>query len=198
MPISYAWFQHIADWDRHWLLKINGWHAPVAGRLMWFASGDTSWLPLYLVMLLLLILKYRSRSWLIILCVAPLIVASDQVASHLIKPLAHRLRQSHEPGLESMLRYLHDYRGGDYGFVSSHTCNVFALATYLTCAIHRVPKWVGALLFLWASFVSYCRIYLGVHYPTGVLVAMLIGITLGWLFAVLYARLALCFFHSKT
>lgn len=165
---------------------------------MWFASGDTSWLPLYLLMVILLVVKYRAKSWLIILCVLPLIVASDQIASHLLKPLVHRLRPSHEPGLENLLRYLHDYRGGDYGFVSSHACNVFALAAYLSCAVRSIPKWVVALLFIWASFVSYSRIYLGVHYPTDVLVAALIGIMLGWLISWLYARLSLKFFNSKT
>ncbi|MBC8460128.1 MAG: phosphatase PAP2 family protein, partial [Deltaproteobacteria bacterium] len=36
---------------------------------------------------------------------------------------------------------------------------------------------------IWASIMAYSRIYLGVHYPGDILVAIIVGIGLGFLFS---------------
>jgi undecaprenyl-diphosphatase len=37
------------------------------------------------------------------------------------------------------------------------------------------------LVFLWASLMTYTRIYLGVHYPGDILVGAIAGIICGWI-----------------
>lgn len=60
-----------------------------------------------------------------------------------------------------------------YSFPSGHTSSAFATATSLSMAY---PKWyVIAPSFLWAGSVGYSRLYLGVHYPTDVLVGAIVG-----------------------
>ena len=60
-----------------------------------------------------------------------------------------------------------------YSFPSAHTSSAFATATSLSMAY---PKWyVIAPSFLWAGTVGYSRLYLGVHYPTDVLVGAIVG-----------------------
>jgi undecaprenyl-diphosphatase len=43
--------------------------------------------------------------------------------------------------------------------------------------------------FLYAVLVSYSRLYLGVHYPSDLMVGAFIGTFSGWLFAEWYKRL---------
>jgi len=84
------------------------------------------------------------------------------------------LRPSHEPDLQDKVHIVNDYRGGRYGFVSSHAANSFALAMLISLLV-RKRRWV-ALFFLWAILVSYSRIYLGVHYPGDIFGGALVGI----------------------
>ena len=67
----------------------------------------------------------------------------------------------------------------DTSFPSGHTSSAFTLACAITCYLSRQRKWVGAILIFVASMIGISRMYLGVHYPTDVLVGMLLGIATG-------------------
>jgi len=45
-------------------------------------------------------------------------------------------------------------------------------------------------LFVWAALVAYSRVYLGVHYPSDIIIGSFIGITVSYLFyTVIFDRL---------
>ncbi|OYX91128.1 MAG: hypothetical protein B7Y76_14600, partial [Sphingobacteriia bacterium 35-40-5] len=83
--------------DEQLLIAINRHHSTACDHLMWFASGDKSWLGLYAFLLLLLIIQFKKQSWWLIVLIIPLIAVSDQLASSVLKPWVMRLRPSHEP-----------------------------------------------------------------------------------------------------
>jgi undecaprenyl-diphosphatase len=136
---------------------------------------------LYLVIVWYLI---RERKWNVLLTlifVAAMITISDQVCN-LIKDSVMRFRPSHEPALSGLVHLVEDnhgnlYRGGKFGFVSSHAANSFALAIFIT--LFFKVRWVSIAMFIWAAIVSYSRIYLGVHYPLDIMGGALVGIASG-------------------
>jgi len=69
--------------------------------------------------------------------------------------------------------------GGSLSFPSGHTTLAFATATSLSLAF---PRWyVIAPAYTYAIAVGYSRMYLGMHYPSDVVVGALIGIAASFL-----------------
>ena len=66
-----------------------------------------------------------------------------------------------------------DQHIGPFSFPSGHTTNAFALATSVSLCY---PKWyVIAPAYLYACTVGFSRMWLGVHYPSDVLIGAIIG-----------------------
>ncbi len=77
--------------------------------------------------------------------------------------------------------------GGSPSFPSGHTCDAFVIATAL---IFAFGKWYYTIPFLfWACLVGYSRMHLGVHYPSDVFGAALIGFGSSFLTFYFYKRM---------
>jgi len=144
------------------------------------------WVPLYCLWLYMVFKHYGKRGWLILLAVGLVILCSDQLSAHVCKPLFQRLRPCFNPELEGMIHLPKGMPGGQYGFVSSHAANTFAVAAFLTCALRPKTPWAGWMLYGWAFISSYSRIYVGVHYPGDILAGALLGILIGLIIWKLY------------
>lgn len=105
---------------------------------------------------------------------------SDSISSKGFKDNIKRLRPCHNKELRGNVHTAgRKCFGGKYGFVSSHASNSFAIATFFWLLFNRRKKF--QLLFLYASIVSYSRIYLARHYPGDIFFGALLGILCGFL-----------------
>ena len=172
--------------DTEILLAINGWHAPWADTLMWIISAKATWIPLYLLLIGVLVWRYRkpvmtSVKWLqkvpacvvIIAMIGLAVGAADFIASGILKELVARPRPTRVPELEGVLHLVNGYRSGRYGFVSSHAANTMVCALLFSMIWRNKIATVG--LMLWVAANCYSRMYLGVHYPLDILGGLMVG-----------------------
>lgn len=171
--------EFITDIDRQLFFLLNGLHNNWLDQIMYYVTNTYFWLPLYAWIVYLLYLQERKNLWLYLVGMVITIVLTDQITSGLMKPYFQRLRPSRDPEIAALVHIVNDYRGGLYGFASSHAANTFGIATYLTLAMKARYPLIG-WMFLWASFVSYSRIYLGVHYPGDILAGATVGAIAAW------------------
>ncbi len=179
--------EFLEEIDRSIVVAINGWNSPFMDEVMWWISARITWIPLYL---LLLFIAYKSLSrnqlFLFLGLIGLTIALTDLTSVHLFKNVFLRYRPSHNLLLTDHLHYYlikpgEYYKGGEYGFVSSHAANFFAIITFVSLVLKaRYPKLVYPLLFI-GILIAYSRIYLGVHYLSDVFVGGLVGSAIAFL-----------------
>ena len=167
--------------DRSAMLELNFDGGGLADGLAVVLSSRLVWIPwaLFLVYYLLLVRKVgRWRTLAAVFGLVVVVTLCDQVSASLLKPLVGRLRPSHDEDICGMLHYVGSYRGGLYGFVSSHAANAFGAAAFSSCLLKK--RMFTVAVFVFSALVSYSRIYLGVHYLGDVLGGCLLGLLIGF------------------
>ncbi|HPX43221.1 MAG TPA: phosphatase PAP2 family protein [Bacteroidales bacterium] len=163
--------------DQQLFLFLNSANSPFWDDIMFFLNMKLVWAPLYLAILVWMGMKFGKKIWILLLLIALAIFLSDRI-SVLIKDLVARPRPCHETSLQGLVHMVRGICGGSYGFVSSHAANSFNVA-FLSLLLFR-KKWYTVFIILWASAVSYSRIYLGVHYPGDIVGGAVLGAFIGW------------------
>ena len=177
----------IKQLDTNLFLWFNSKHNSFFDLIMYWASHDYFWIWLYVILLGLVFTSYKKKTLFILPIIALMILVSDQSAN-LTKNSTKRYRPSHNLVIQDQV-HLNPYavletgdgRGGQYGFFSSHASNTFALAFFLSMLLMKRFKYFPLLIFIWAGFVAYSRIYNGVHYPLDIIAGALVGILSGFL-----------------
>lgn len=166
-------------WDQNWFLFLNGFHTTFFDGCMVAISEKLTWIPLYIAVLYIIIKRWKLDAFWAILALILCIVIADQVSSSVIKHLVERPRPTHADDLQGLVHIVNGYKGGKYGFVSSHAANAFGFAL-LSSQIFRQKSYTIAI-FIWAAFTAYSRIYLGVHYPLDILGGIMVGVLAAFL-----------------
>ena len=166
----------VTQWDRSLILFVQN-----------HLSFLPSWLPmlpdciLYMVMIIIPLLGFgiyfiKKRLWkdLIILYSVPLITF---LLNCILKPLIHRAR----PPFEFQITNIHP---DSFSYVSSHSLVTICLWGMVIFYLNKYcqNRFLKSLLIpvavLWILFVGLSRVWIGVHNPTDVLGAYLLGLTL--------------------
>ncbi len=183
------------DKDAMVLLNLASQHSVGLDFFFWMISQIAIWIPVLLAFIFVLAKDKGKEAFLIVGVVVLLFLLCDQVSSSVLKPLIARPRPSHDPSVSEMLGYVFNYRGGAFGFPSSHAANSFGFAVFSALLFrHRLYTCVALT---WATLCAYSRIYLGVHYPGDILVGTVIGIAIGFLCHSLYQYLRRRFFAGS-
>jgi undecaprenyl-diphosphatase len=171
-------FESLKSLDQSFFLFLNSLHCPFLDQVMYWGTNSLTWLPLYTLMLYFVIRKYRWQAAWVVLFAALMIIVSDQF-SNIVKDLVARPRPTHEPGLTG-IHTVKGYLGGEFGFFSAHASNNLSIAVFLIILLGSPFRGFPLLMLSWAFFMSYTRIYLGVHFPGDTLAGWVAGGLIGW------------------
>jgi undecaprenyl-diphosphatase len=185
----------VTDWDLTLLVKINQeWTHPVLDRVMASLSAVEAWFPLFGLVLLVAVWKGGVRARWMLVCVAVALAVGDGVVSNGLKKAVGRVRprdamegvvvrdlgKASPPTMRLFVplvvkpsRVLGEERGKS--FPSSHTVNLFAVATVVGCFYRG---W-GMVAFVLAGAVAWSRVYCGAHWPSDIPASMALGVGTG-------------------
>ena len=172
----------LSQFDTDLFFFLNGLHTNWMDKVMVLITAMWVWFPLYLLLIHWTVKQYGKRCWWVFLALGLVILCTDQLASHVCKPVFQRLRPCYNTDFQYLIYLPKGLAGGRYGFVSSHAANTFGVATFLTPVLKKYRPWMAIVLFLWAFISSYSRIYLGFHYPGDILCGALLGVLIGLIF----------------
>lgn len=185
--------EQLIQLDKELFLYLNGLGTD-SGDVFWmYLSKKISFvtIPLYFS---LLVLSYKElgikKTSVLLISIALMITCTDQLANF-FKYGVGRFRPCHDEDLISTMRLVKERCGGKYGYFSAHAASSFALAIFFTNLFGKKLRFLSLFLIIWASLVSYSRIYIGVHFPLDVLTGITIGSLLGWVFAKLFILITL-------
>ena len=137
---------------------------------------------LFLICLLFYIQKLRLKFLnvlYLIFVIAIMITITDQGAN-LFKDSFQRLRPCFDETVRDSIRLVKDNCGGKYGFFSAHASNSFSLAIFFGLLFKDRTRYIILITLVYASFISYSRIYLGVHFPIDIIFGGLFGLLIGF------------------
>ena len=152
-------------------------------------TNGLTWIPLYLALIYLVIKNNETMTQisLAIGCVLLCVALSGGVDDLIVKPLVGRLRPTYDP----LVKYSIDivdglHGGGQYSFFSAHAANTFTIAMFFALMVRS--RLLSAGLFAWSLVNCWTRLYLGVHYPSDILVGLLWGGVVATLVYLVYYR----------
>ncbi|HOS84629.1 MAG TPA: phosphatase PAP2 family protein [Bacteroidales bacterium] len=187
------WLEHI---DRIIFLWINGLHSPLFDTFFYYITKFYISIPVYFVIIYLLYKKFSPSYASLLLGIMILaVISADAISVAWFKEVFLRYRPSHNTEIQDMIHIVKNYRGGTYGFVSSHAANTFAFALF-SGLVFRTKR-ILIPLFIWAGLVSYSRIYLGVHYPADIVCGALVGMCIAFVYYKIFTILHIRFSTSK-
>ena len=178
--------------------------------LLWFNGSDSLfldgfartftkvsiWIPLY-ISLLFLVLKNNDNVKKIILIIVGAIlctVLAGSLNDMFVKPGIARLRPSRDIEIAMLVDIVNGYRGGPYGFFSSHASNTISIAVFLSIIVRS--KLLTVSLVLWSLINCWTRMYLAVHFPCDIFVGLIWGSIVGILLWYVYYKIIVRFSHK--
>jgi len=176
ITIDQQLFYFINQAGQNWLFDL----------LMPTIRNKLTWVPLYILLLVVIAKKHKYRTFVFLIVIAITILLSDQISSELIKKTVERLRPCRDSSLDGVRTLVHC--GGGFSFTSSHATNHFAVAMQLFLLFRKEwSSYAFIALFAWATLICYGQVYVGVHFPLDVIAGGCLGCIIAWLVYQLYS-----------
>ncbi len=179
-------WNELIELDKQLLLALNGSDSLFLDGLVMTLTKATTWIPLYLSLLYMVIKNNdtKQRIFLVIACAGLCVLLAGTLNDSFVKPFVARWRPTHDLEIGMLVDTVNGYRGGNYGFFSSHACNTFSIALFFSLLTRS--RALSFFLIGWSLVNCWTRLYLGVHFPGDILVGLLWGAVVGGIVFIFY------------
>ncbi len=148
---------------------------PFFDKFFPFITDVKNWYIAFIILWLIAIFKGGRIGKISAVGIIFVIITSDQISSHILKPLFERIRPC------NFLQNVHLLVAcsKSYSMPSSHATNNFAAAVFFSRLFpkFRIP------FFVVATLIALSRVIVGVHYFSDILAGALLGSLIGYLFS---------------
>ncbi len=162
----------LKEWDRELLVFLNNLGIEQFDAFWIFVTRIESWTALFVFFSFLIFYFYKGRSGFIVLGFALFSFAITLFLTEITKDFVARLRPNNVAGFTELLRVLQ--APTSHSFFSGHASTSFAITTFMVLGIRKFNKWIY-VAYLWPLLFILSRIYVGVHYPSDILVGAFVG-----------------------
>ena len=174
---------------------FNGSNSLFYDTLVQVLTSGFTWIPLYLALFYLVIKNNETmvQIGLAIGCAVLCVVLSGGIDDMIVKPLVARLRPTVDPHVKFTIDIVNGItEAKQFSFFSAHAANTFTIAAFFALLVRS--RLLNAALFTWALLNGWTRLYLGVHYPSDVLIGILWGCVVAvlvyWFYFRTYRRIS--------
>jgi len=171
--------QTLIELDKELLLWFNGSPSLFLDGLVKTLTTAGTWIPFYVALFYMVLKNNESvqKIMLIVACAGLCVVLAGTFNDTIIKPFVGRWRPGRDPDIGMLVDVVNDYRSGNYGFFSSHACNTFSVAVFMSLLVrHRL---FSVFVIGWSLVNCWTRLYLGVHFPGDILCGLVWGSIVG-------------------
>jgi len=169
----------LKQWDRELFVWLNGLGIEKFDGFWIFVTRIESWIPLFALFFILIIYYYKWKKGLIVVAFVLLTFGITLFFTDVTKDVVARLRPNNALHLTDFIRIL--LKPTSFSFFSGHASSGFAITTFIFLSLRRFNKWIF-LAYLWPVIFALSRIYVGVHYPSDILVGAIVGLLMAWAF----------------
>lgn len=172
--------------DKEVFIYLNTLHLPELDKFMFFARDLLLWVPLILLSVFVLS-KYSAnkmrphslfKTIMFGVFVLLQVVLCVFILPHVFDLFIQRIRPAYNSEILQYVDLSYFRFPEKEEFYAAKICTVAAVSVFFI-AVYDTTKWLKVSLVLWTLFISYNRIYTGAHYPSNVLLSMILGIGIG-------------------
>lgn len=171
-------------WDWELMVFLNNLSPDALDAFWTFVTYTRHWIPFFIFLIVLFFYKTPLKKASLQLSFLLFGVGITHLITEFTKYLVERDRPNSTEGIMKLLKVL--YEPSNFSFFSGHASTSFAATVFIYLTLKSKFKHLG-FIFIWPILFSLSRIFVGVHFPSDIIVGAFVGSMLAIMFSKLYS-----------